>query len=466
MTARKARAVPAIGDREEEKSMSQVLPIPACLSRGTGGVRACLLLLTVATAFLARSSDAQTTRLPLPEGATLREVFDSVRSNSPLLGAAKARVRAAQGGISSARTWSNPVVSFESEQMTEQGHATGPSQRETMTTAMLPLEPIFQRGPRIRRAQALTRASEADVLTERQQLALDAADAFYQVALAQVNVTATRSLAQWFDTVVTYNSVRVREGVTAEADLIRSQLERDFVLNELAMAESELARAEADLQTFVGRASPYTVFRVQIDSLPLDSAITVRADRISRPEIEAARQRLLASEAATAAEKRMFLRELGTMVGIKNSGGSGSLVTGFTLPFPLLDQNRGNVATARAERDVAHFELEQEQRKANAEVFGAERAARILSQRVASFGSGRVGYLARAEDARRIALGAYREGGTSLLQVIDAARAWREARSSYFETLFAQHLAVIRLLVAEGVDVLDAWPRAKVGENQ
>jgi cobalt-zinc-cadmium efflux system outer membrane protein len=309
------------------------------------------------------------------------------------------------------------------------------------------------------------RASEADVLTQRQRLAVDAADAFYAVALAQVNVSATRSLAQWFDTVVTYNRVRVSEGVAAEADLIRSELERDHVLNELAMAESELARSEADLQSFVGTSSNPVVSRVEIDSLPIDSLIAARA-KASRPEVEAARERLVASEAATRSERTMLLRELGAMVGTKNSGGSSSLVAGFTLPFPLLDQNRGNIAAARAERDAAQFELAQEKRNADAELFGAEKAARILSQRVAAFGSGRVSYLARAEDARRIALGAYREGGTSLLQVIDAARAWREARSSYFETLFAQHQAVIQLLVAEGVDVLDAWPGARTGANQ
>jgi len=444
--------------------MSDALPIPACRGRSTATVRPGLLLVAVAAAFLAQSSDAQTSQT-LPEAVTLREVFDSIRSSSPLLGAARARVRAAQGNISAARTWSNPVVSFESQQMTEQSNSIGPSQRETMTTAMLPVEPIFQRGPRIARAKALMRATEADVLTQRQLLAFDAAEAFYQLALAQVNVAATRSLAQWFDTVVTYNSVRVREGVAAEADLIRSELERDHVLNELAMAEGDLARDQADLQTFVGGNSNAGL-QVEVDSLPLSAAIAARADRVSRPEVEAARERLAASEAAASTERRMWLRELGAMVGTKNSAGSSSLVAGFTLPFPLLDQNRGSINAARAERDVAQFELEQEKRNADAEVFGAERAARILSQRVTAFGSGRVGYLTRAEDARRIALGAYREGGTSLLQVIDAARAWKEARGSYFETLFAQHRAVLRLLVAQGIDVINAWPGVRAGANQ
>jgi outer membrane protein, heavy metal efflux system len=423
-----------------------------------------VLVLSIALAMLARPGNAQTTPSLRAEGMTLREVFDSARSNSPVLGAAKARVRAARGGLSSARTWSNPIVSFESQQMSEQAPGMI-SQRETMTTAMLPLEPFYQRGPRIKRAQALIRAGEADVLTQRQRLAVDAAGVFYQVALAQVNVAATRSLAQWFDTVVTYNSVRVREGVTAEADLIRSELERDHVLNDLAMSESELARAQADLQTFVSRRSQ-GVLQVDVDSLPLNAAITASTDRVSRPEVEAARERMVASEAATAAERRMLLRELGAMVGTKNAAGSSSLIAGFTLPFPLLDQNRGSITAARAEHDVAQSELEQEKRSADADLTGAESAARILSQRVAAFGTGRVGYLARAEDARRIALGAYREGGTSLLQVIDAARAWKEARNSYFETIFAQHLSVIRLLVAEGIDVLDKWPGVRPGASQ
>jgi cobalt-zinc-cadmium efflux system outer membrane protein len=423
-----------------------------------------VLLLSAALAFPARESDAQSTIPIAAEGVTLREVLDSVRSNSPMLGAASAHVRAARGGLSSARAWSNPVISLENQQMSEQDLGMAGSQRETMTTAMIPLEPFYQRGPRIKRAQALIRASEADVLTQRQQIALDAADTFYQVALAQVNVSATRSLAQWFDTVVTYNSVRVREGVTAEADLIRSELERDHVLNELAMAESELARADADLQTFIRVRPDLAGLRVEIDSLPLVTSRTTTTGL--RPEVEAARQRVVASEAAAASEKRMFLRELGAMVGTKTMGGSTSLVTGFTVPFPLLDQNRGSISAARAGRDAAKFDLELEQRRADADLFGAEKAARILSQRVAAFGSGRVGYLARAEEARRIALGAYREGGTTLLQVIDAARAWREARASYFETLFAQHRAVIRLLAARGIDVLDAWPGSRPGASQ
>lgn len=427
--------------------------------------RVCALTLALVVAS-APSSDAQVpSRAPAPQRLSLAALYDSVRSNNPVLSATLARVRSARGEVSSARTWSNPMVSFESQQMSEQGHGTLALQRETMTTAMIPLEPLYQRGPRIRRAEELKRAADADVFTQRQQLAIDAADAFYRVALAEVNVEATRSLAQWFDTVVTYNAIRVKEGVTAEADLIRSELERDHVLNELAIEESDLARAQADLQTFIGSARASGAVQVDVDSLPLNMPET--SSVAARPEIQAAQARLLASEAAVVRERRMLLREVGAMVGAKTSAGSTSLVAGFTLPFPLVDQNRGSIASARAETDAARFELEQTRRSADADLFAAQTAARILARRVASFGAANnISYLNRAAEGRRIALGAYREGGTSLLQVIDAARAWREARTSYFETLFAQHKSVIRLLVSEGIDVIQAWPTLRTGARQ
>jgi outer membrane protein TolC len=68
-------------------------------------------------------------------------------------------------------------------------------------------------------------------------------------------------------------------------------------------------------------------------------------------------------------------------------------------------------------------------------------------------------YLARADEVRRIALGAYREGAIPLIQVIDAARAWGEARIAYYQILYAQHESVLALLVAEGVDIRRAETR-------
>ena len=60
------------------------------------------------------------------------------------------------------------------------------------------------------------------------------------------------------------------------------------------------------------------------------------------------------------------------------------------------------------------------------------------------------GFLQRAEEARRIAEGAYREGATPLMLVLDASRTLVDAQQAYYRTLFAQHLSVLELNAALG----------------
>ena len=99
------------------------------------------------------------------------------------------------------------------------------------------------------------------------------------------------------------------------------------------------------------------------------------------------------------------------------------------------------------------FELAQQERVIRAEVSGAWEAVRLLTDRATTLTAGPISYLARADEARSISFGAYREGALPLTQVMDAARAWSESRISFFGVLFAQHEAVLALLAAQGSDI-------------
>lgn len=147
----------------------------------------------------------------------------------------------------------------------------------------------------------------------------------------------------------------------------------------------------------------------------------------------------------------MLFRQVGATFGVKQTRGVNSMIAGFSLPFPVFDQNRGEVVRASAERDAASFELDAERRSVKADVLGTFESARILGDRVTDL---RKDYLVRADESRRIALGAYREGAVPLLQVLDAARAWGEARVTYYRLLYAQHESVIELSAALGLDLL------------
>jgi cobalt-zinc-cadmium efflux system outer membrane protein len=354
-------------------------------------------------------------------------------------------------------------------------------ERESMTTAMLPLETIFQRGPRAQRADAELSAAEADAMNARQQLALDAARAYFRTALAQVSVDASRDLTAWLDSIVVYNRTRAEQGVAAEADLIRAEVERDRAAAAATLQEAELARARAQLATFLAdgsRGLPDPV--VAVDDTPLgmpafadarranapttpaaaappDQRPSDRAESITqRPDIRSARARLTAAGYAVSTERSMIVRQLGATFGTKRSAGTTSMMAGISIPLPVFDPNRGEIARATAERDATALDLAAQERRAAAELKGAYDAARLLTERagvLARGSDGRAPFLARADEARRIALGAYREGAASLLQVIDAARAWNDARLAFYETLYAQHESIAMLIVAHGDDL-------------
>lgn len=438
--------------------------------------------MTVALGGAASRAKAQAPKVQAPQqrALTLREVLDSAAARYPAVLAAQARVRSAEGSRITAGLIANPVVGYQVQSNANPplGPGLGATFNQQRTaTVTLPLEAIFQRGPRVRRADAEIRAAENEALATRRRATLDAAQMFYRAALAQVGVATSRSLVLWLDSLVAYNRARVAEGAAAGADLIRTQLERDRAAADVTVQEAELARARATLSTFSGMPAADSATFVVTDPLPfsipsdlggtaLGPASASLADApeamppalSERPDVRAARERVTAAGASIAAERTLIVRQLGLTAGMVRAFGTTSLVAGLSLPLPLFDVNRGEIARAKADRDAARYELAAREQAAAAEFAGAAEAAKLLTNRTRALLYGPETFLSRADEARRIALGAYREGAVPLFQVIDAARAWNAARLTYYGTLYAQQQAVLALVIAAGRDLQASLP--------
>jgi cobalt-zinc-cadmium efflux system outer membrane protein len=148
-------------------------------------------------------------------------------------------------------------------------------------------------------------------------------------------------------------------------------------------------------------------------------------------------------------ERRSLVREISATGGAMTVSGTQALVAGFSMALPIFDQNRGEMRRADAERRVAVYERTLVERQVTADVTASYDAVRALSVAMIGIGGD---LLSRAEEGRRIAEGAFREGATSILQVLDAARALAEARQVYFQTLVARRQSLIELNAAIGVD--------------
>jgi cobalt-zinc-cadmium efflux system outer membrane protein len=399
------------------------------------------------------SAAAQSPGAPPPE-LTLEAVVTSALAQHPSIAAARARVDAARGTARQAALWPNPVGTYWLENHAFPGSSQSGLDRETSLYATVPLESLFQRRPQMTAAAEEVATAAAVAETVRRQVARDAARAFFRVALAQATVAAAEETRANLDQVVAFNEARVREGAAPEGDLIRMRVEMDRAMTDLVLAEVELTRARGDLWLYVDSGRSPETLRVRGPSAgdlrpspPLAALLT--SAKTTRPELVSARARVAASVAAIEYERRSSVRELGGTLGIKNSAGRRSMIAGVSVTIPLFDRNQGGVERATAERVAAEQDLAWASRSVEAAVQTSFAAAERLRARVAEM---QHTVVERAESARAVALAAYREGATTVLQVIDASRALADAQLSYARLLLAEHEGRFDVLIVSGND--------------
>lgn len=387
---------------------------------------------------------------------TLEDVLAGALTQHPVIEAARARVDAARGSRRSAGTLPNPVATYAVENTSFAGQGLAPRlDAERSAYVTFPLEFLFQRRPRVDRADEDIRAAEAELTVAEHRVARDVARAFYMLALAQVAVVAAQENRSAVERLLAYLRIRVSQGASPEAELIRAEVELGQTGTEVTLAEVDLVRARAELQPFLGGpAPPFNALRVSVAEPSLVSGALAPLEQFTqraslRPELVSGRAKVAVAQAAVAYERRLVIREAGASFGLKRTSGINSMIAGLSLSVPIFDRNRGEVDRAMAERMAADRELAWVERTVAAEVSGAYEVAQRLSAQIADL---QRTFLSRAEESARISLAAYQEGAATLLQVLDATRTLAAARLSYSRTLFAQRKSLFELRVAAGYD--------------
>ncbi len=391
---------------------------------------------------------------------TIDSVLALAKAQHPLVEAARARVSAARGSRRTAGAFGNPVASYQVENVAYSGKSSGlptGTLREALALVMLPMEPLFQRGPQVRRANAEVTAAEADLAVAQQLVAQNAAHAFYELATAQAVHDEAEEEYDQHKRLLEYVRTRVREGVAPEGDLLRIQVEVSRAATAVVTANVVVIRARSQLQLHLGAISRATVgdsVRVSVPRAIIDERLfaavdaTVQNMDAKRPELDAARARSAAAVAGVSVERTLALRQFGAIIGNKRIGNVNSVVAGVTLPIPLFDANRGEVQRANAQRVATEHELAWEVRKANADLEAAHQIAAQLARQLSTL---EPTFLDRADESLRVTQAAYAEGAVSLVEMVNATHIHGEARLTYFRLLNAQRESLVDLAIAAGL---------------
>ncbi len=406
-----------------------------------------LLLLVQATAAPPATGAA-------PEDAlTLAEAVALARAHSPIAGAARAQAEGAERAAKAAGRLADPTLELTMENWRPGADSfVASTDLDVFAVVTQPLD-LFTRGGRKAQARGESGEAAAGRLLAEQDVQLETVRRYLETWRGRDLVAALEAQAENLAGIVASMEKRVAEGYAAEADLLRFRAEAARAANHLARARIESERAEAELAFLVGR--PVAGARLEKPDLPPPpggepEALAEQAI-VHRPDVAAARARAARARGTMSLEQARRYPDLALAGGYKRTAGLDTAVVGLVATVPVFERNGRAVARAEADARAADLELEATIARARAEAAILVRAARALQARLARLDEDLV---RPAEEARRSALAAFREGATDVLRVVDAERTNTDARKEALDLTVEAFLASGRARLAAGLEVL------------
>jgi outer membrane protein, heavy metal efflux system len=389
---------------------------------------------------------------------SLGSALDRARMQNPQVAMARARVSAAEGMREQAGLIPNPTLYASSENTPLGGSQPFTFGNDTDDYVYL-TEKIELGGKRSRRvAFASEKVSQMSIQSEvaMGQLLARVATAYWMAAGSAALDRLYKRQMNTLDDIVEYNHARVQKGATAEADLIRIELESDRLKAQATLAAQQARRSLIALYREMGATAfpDSVVFTDRLYDLPEIRPPDLETVLRDRPEMRAAREGLKQAEANLDLQRADAVPDPVLMAGCKRFSGSGqytgqnTLFFGFQVPIPIFDRNQGQIAAAQAQVLGAKEAVADQEIAIGAEVESAlsdyrsrrEALLKVLPRMTH-----------QAAESDQIAEGAYRLGGADILRFLDATRMDIETQVLFVQTLIDYHGSVVNVELVTGV---------------
>jgi cobalt-zinc-cadmium efflux system outer membrane protein len=372
-------------------------------------------------AFLPLTTMAQETgrRVSLNEALTL------FAENSLALAIGRAEAAEAAGWARQLRAYPNPSFTLVNEDLSSEGAG----YRETIYGLQQQIEWPGRTVARGRAANDLTAAAEAGFRSDSVRLAFDVREAYADAWAAEERERAVAVAGEVIGRVADAAERRLEEGDISGYEARRLRLERVGVENELALAELESSAARRRLAALVmppdlvAEVGPAEALEGMPPSVSLESALAAAA---TRPDIQAASLAFDAAREERSVASSGWVPDPTLGLGYKDQsdGYTGAALT-LSVPIPLFDRRGGAQDAARARESAAGAGLGLRERQARSDVLATFARYESARRRLARVGSDLLG---EAEGLRVAAEAAYAEGEMTFLEMLDATRAFRDAR--------------------------------------
>ena len=372
------------------------------------------------------------------------------------LEAARLEVGVAEAERIGARLRPRPGLTISAENLRLSGETPANRLQEYGISVAQPIELGNRKALRMEVAERTVSVSEARLTEVLRRQLFDLKRTYYESVLARVLLDTEQENRDNFEGLVKFNTVRFEEGYIAEGDLLKVRLERTKFDFAVANAELALRRAKIRLLELIGERDFERALRVetsnrlQVPPVDLNLAQLKETALVNRPEIKVAEAQLALAGVSIKLERSEAKGEVTPYVGYKRVGVDNTVLAGVTVPLPIGNRNQSGIARAEAEQKVSETNLSLVRNRTLAEVEAAYRAYETAREQVRAY---EAGLLKQADESREIQLGAYQEGATELITLIEAQKTRTEVRANYYRAIFDYYTSIFQLELATGTDI-------------
>ena len=373
---------------------------------------------------------------------TLDQAIQEALAKNLDLAAEKVNVSVAEAREITARLRPNPVLTVSGQTLNVLGAnyspATplGPNQLNVHTD--FPFERGHKREERIAVAKEDKSLVELGVREVMRQVIAGVQGAFVDVQQAKENLNLAQDNLRSLEGVVTINEARLNSGDLALVELDRSRVAALQYRAAVQQAQLQLDQSKTQLQQWMGRRVKSTDFdvagEIRRDNLINGPAEITRLAMQRRPDYLSDQQ----GQARSQADLRLQLANgkvdytIGTEITHQSAWGlsGNSLGLYFSMPLRVFTKNQGEIARAQREITLARARAEALETSIETEVEKAYRQYTVSKQLLAGIEGDMLG---KARSVRDTTEYSYRRGEASLIEFLDAQRAFNDAMQTFNE---------------------------------
>lgn len=380
----------------------------------------------------------------------LDRIIELALERNPAIATARSVIEQNEGGQIQAGAYPNPLITAQTAGAAIRDPSNGITTMERGISVNQTVEWPGMRSARKDAAAVGLEGATVGLEVAKLNLIAEVKGLFYELLLAERTVDLLQQNLETVQDVARIVKARVRSGEGPQFESVKAEVEVLKAKQELTKAKNAVRVRLVGLDTLTagGLGPRYKVqgdFRSLRDHL--DPEQMAARDLSQHPILMRQRKLVEQAEITVSKERQGRVPNVTMFGGYAREAGREAVFGGLTVPTPIWYLQQGHIASALGSQRKEEAELLRARNDLARAINQHAREAETAQEQILVYEEG---LLKQAQEALRIAQLSFRQGASSLLDVLDAQRVQRQITVDYNQARFELSMALTRFERALG----------------